>query len=55
MDIHLRKALCYAIDRDALVRDLWNNMVDVPHGIQYENFGDMYVKEHPAPKYDPEG
>lgn len=54
MDLHLRKALCYSIDRDALVRDLWNNMVDVPHGIQYKDFGDMYVAEHPAPKYDVE-
>ncbi|MCQ2604106.1 MAG: ABC transporter substrate-binding protein [Spirochaetia bacterium] len=54
MDIHLRKALCYAIDRESLVRDLWNNMIDVPNGIQYKNFGDMYVAEHPKPKYDPE-
>lgn len=54
MDIHLRKALCYAIDRELLVDTLWNGLIDVPNGIQYPNFGYMYVAEHPKPKYDPE-
>lgn len=54
MDVYLRKAMSLAIDRELLVKTLWSGMVEVPHGIQWKSYGDMYISEHPAPKYDPE-
>ena len=54
MDIHLRKAMSYAIDRQLLCDTLWNGMVEVPNGIQWKVYGDMYINEHPAPIYNPE-
>ena len=54
MDLHLRKAMSYAIDRQLLCDTLWNGMVDVPNGIQWKVYGDMYISEHPAPIYNPE-
>ncbi|MBO7048963.1 MAG: hypothetical protein J6W68_03570 [Spirochaetia bacterium] len=54
MDVHLRKALTYAIDRELLVKTLWNGLVEVPNGIQWPVYGDMYIKEHPKAIYDVE-
>lgn len=53
-DVYLRKAMSYAIDRDLLVKTLFNGKVEVPNGIQWKSYGDMYISEHPKPKYDPE-
>ena len=53
-DVYLRKAMSYAIDRELIVETLWGGRTIVPNGIQYKSYGDMYVKENPAPKYDPE-
>ena len=54
MDVHLRKAMTYSIDRELLVKTLWNGMVEVPNGIQWPVYGDMYIKEHPKAIYDVE-
>ena len=53
-DVHLRKAMTYAIDRELLVKTLWKGMVGVPNGIQWPVYGDMYIKEHPKAIYDVE-
>lgn len=53
MDLYLRYALSYAIDRQLLCDTLWNGMVEVPNGIQWQSYGDMFIGEHPKPKYDP--
>lgn len=54
MDVHLRRAMNYAIDRELLVKTLWNGMVEVPNGMQWPVYGDMYIKEHPKAIYDVE-
>ena len=53
-DVHLRKAMSYAIDRELLVKTLWKGMVGVPNGIQWPVYGDLYIKEHPKAIYDVE-
>ena len=53
-DVNLRKAMSLAIDRELMVETLWGERTSVPNGLQYPSYGDMYVKDHPQPKYDPE-
>lgn len=53
-DPRLRRALALAIDRELIVETLWDNRVTIPNGPQTPAFGDMYIAEHQAPRYDPE-
>ena len=53
-DVNLRKAMSYAIDRELIVETLWGGRTSVPNGLQFSSYGDMFVKDHPQPKYDPE-
>lgn len=48
----IRQALTHAIDRDVIVQALWDNRSSVPAGLQWEYYGDMYLKDWHAPKYD---
>ncbi len=41
-DKRIRQALSYAIDRQALVKSLWNNEAVIPLGYQYPEYGDLY-------------
>ncbi len=52
-DVYLRKAMSCAIDRELIVETLWGGRTTVPNGMQFKSYGDMYVKENPAPVYDP--
>lgn len=52
-DVHLRRALSLAIDRQLIVEALWDGRTIVPHGLQLTSFGDKYA-ERPAPRYDVE-
>lgn len=53
-DVKIRQAIGLAIDRDAIVQGLWQGLVRVPNGHQSPSFGDLYVKDWPVPRYDPE-
>jgi peptide/nickel transport system substrate-binding protein len=53
-DVRVRKALTYAIDRQAIVDALWAGLVNVPHGHQLESFGALYDPNRPGYVYDPE-
>ena len=55
MDAPLRRAMSMAIDRDLLIKTLLGGRSVVSNGMQTEDYGDMWVKEIPYPKYDPEG
>ncbi len=52
-DVHLRRALSLAIDRELIVEALWDGRTIVPAGLQLATFGDKYA-ERPGPRYDPE-
>nr|WP_245214737.1 ABC transporter substrate-binding protein [Pararoseomonas indoligenes] len=52
-DARVRRALTHAIDRKAIVDSLWGGRTVVPRGLQFEYYGDMYVSDWEAPKYDP--
>ncbi|SDF49266.1 peptide/nickel transport system substrate-binding protein [Bradyrhizobium brasilense] len=53
-DRRIRQALSLAIDRDLIIKQLWQGRIDVPHGAQYPMFGDVYDPSFPAPGHDPE-
>ena len=42
-----------ALDRDLIVKTIWGGRTKVPNGLQYDFFGDMYLADYPAYKYDP--
>ena len=52
MDIYLRQAMSLAVDRELIVTGLWSDMTDIPKGFQSASHGEMYIADHPVPKYD---
>jgi peptide/nickel transport system substrate-binding protein len=52
-DPRIRQAMILSIDRQAIVDAIWNGRTKVPNGLQYEFFGNMYLKDYPAYRYDP--
>ena len=53
MDVYLRQAMSLAIDRELLNKTLFSGRTRVPNGVQEPGYGQMFVKDHPYPKYDP--
>lgn len=53
-DPRIREALDLAIDRDMIVKALYNGQSEVPNGWQMKSFGEMYLADRPAPSFDPE-
>jgi peptide/nickel transport system substrate-binding protein len=53
-DPRIRQALSLAIDRKVISDTLWAGRVSVPNGLQYPAFGDTYIEDFPAPRYDPD-
>ena len=49
----VRRAFTHAIDRQAIVDALWAGRTRVPAGLQWEFYGDMFVKDWTVPAYDP--
>lgn len=49
----IRQAMTHAIDREAIVKALWANRTNVPAGLQWEFYADMFQKDWTVPKYDP--
>lgn len=53
-DVRIRQAISLAIDRELIVRSLWDGRIDVPRGLQLEGFRDTYIADYPRPTYNPE-
>lgn len=53
-DARIRRALSLAVDRQAIIDGLWGGRVDIPHGHQWAEYGQLFVPEAPAPRFDPE-
>jgi peptide/nickel transport system substrate-binding protein len=53
-DPRVRQAMIYAIDRDTIVRELWAGRTQVPPGLQFPFYADMFITDWKAPAYDPQ-
>jgi peptide/nickel transport system substrate-binding protein len=53
-DPRIRQALSLAIDRKTISDTLWAGRVSVPNGLQFPAFGETYIEDFPAPRYDPD-
>ena len=52
-DPRMRLAMAHAIDGQAIVDALWAGRTRVPPGLQWEFYGDMFVRGWTVPPYDP--
>ncbi len=50
----IRRAISHAIDRQAMVDAIWQNMTKVPHGFQDPAIGDVFLADVDVPAYDPD-
>ncbi len=48
----VRRAMTHAIDRQAIVGSLWAGRTEVPAGLQWPFYGDMFVADWRVPAYD---
>jgi peptide/nickel transport system substrate-binding protein len=53
-DPRVRQALNYAIDRQLIADTIFAGRTTVPHGLQMESFGDMFIGEFQPVTYDPD-
>ena len=51
-DVHFRRALGYAIDRELIVNALYNGKTKIPNGLQLPSFGEAYDPDYPKPVFD---
>ncbi len=51
-DPRIRQALSHAMDRQMIVDKLWLGRTKVPPGLQFDFYGNMFVKGWTAPEYD---
>jgi peptide/nickel transport system substrate-binding protein len=54
VDPRVRRAFTHAIDRQAIVDSLWSGRTVVPAGLQWDFYGDMFVKGWTVPEYNPD-
>jgi peptide/nickel transport system substrate-binding protein len=52
-DPRVRQALSHAIDRKAIIDGLWAGRTQVPAGMRWPFFGDMYIADWKVPEYNP--
>ena len=52
-DRRIRQAMNLAIDRQLIVETLFHGRTEVPRGMQFAGYGDMYIADHPTLAYDP--
>ena len=52
-DPRVRLAMAHAIDGQAIVDSLWAGRTRVPAGLQWEFYGDMFIRDWTVPPYDP--
>nr|WP_323778194.1 ABC transporter substrate-binding protein [Amylibacter sp.] len=48
----IRRAMTHSIDRDLIVKALWDGQTKVPAGLQFEFYDDMFIKGWTAPEFD---
>lgn len=48
----IRRALTHSIDRQAIIDALWGGRVNIPRGLNWEYYGDMFIPEHEVPRFD---
>lgn len=53
-DARIRQAMNLAIDRQLIVDSLFHGRTKVPHGMQFDGYGEMFVKDAPKLTYDPD-
>jgi peptide/nickel transport system substrate-binding protein len=49
----VRRAMSHSIDREAIIAALWAGRTTVPRGMQWEFYGEMYLRDVEAPRFDP--
>ena len=52
VDARVRRAMTHSIDRDAIVESLWSNRTEVPKGLQWPYYDDMFIADWSVPKFD---
>lgn len=50
----VRQALAHSIDRETIVKGLWDNQTSIPPGFQLKMLGDLFAADHKVPEYNPE-
>jgi peptide/nickel transport system substrate-binding protein len=53
-DARVRQALILAIDRQAIVDSIWEGKTVVPNGLQFKQYGPVYLKDRPAYEFNPD-
>ena len=53
-DPRIRQAMSLAIDRQLIVDTLFHGRTEVPRGMQFAGYGDMFLENWPMPAYDPD-
>jgi peptide/nickel transport system substrate-binding protein len=53
VDPRIRQAMTHAMDRQAIVDSLWAGRTQVPNGLQWEYYADMFHADWRVPAYDP--
>jgi peptide/nickel transport system substrate-binding protein len=52
-DPRIRQALNLAIDREAIIRALWDNRLPVTRSHQFPAYRDLFLADWPMPRHDP--
>ncbi len=52
-DARIRRAMALGIDRKLIVDTLWSGRTRIPHGLQWEYYGKMFLADWPQPAFDP--
>lgn len=50
----IRRAFTHAIDRQAIVDSLWAGRTEIPAGLQWSYYDDMFIKDWTVPEYNPD-
>ncbi|HEV7268161.1 MAG TPA: ABC transporter substrate-binding protein [Falsiroseomonas sp.] len=49
----VRRAMSHSVDREAIVAALWGGRTSVPPGLQWEFYGEMYLRDIEVPRFNP--
>jgi peptide/nickel transport system substrate-binding protein len=49
----VRRAMSHAVDREAIIAALWGGRTSVPRGLQWEFYGNFYLRDVENPRFDP--
>jgi len=51
-DPRIRQAMTHSIDRQTIVDQLWLGRTEVPEGLQFKSYGEMYLNGWSVPEFD---